>query len=238
MHPNDASTTPRFRRNLADSSTTPTYSTAKAASAWLVMSRIKTAIAMALVTTARARDLTIVGGVAVYPIWFCSVRMSRLAKDLRAVLVSRSGRHFALGQSDKLTLPVRERRGSSRWLCTASHPFYRIGSLSRSTLRVKRQQRSVGETEHMPQAEQTTSGAGTRWPFPSPSLPAWQLADSHQAIAPAGWRQAANSEHLVIVQTTKRSLILARNGHGGAVTACLLLEAKQKTSALSEYFAV
>jgi hypothetical protein len=31
---------------------------------------------------------------------------------------------------------------------------------------------------------------------------------------------------------------LARNGHGGAVTACLLSGAKQKTSALSEYFAV
>src|SRR5437879_2782909 len=89
---------------------------------------------------------SIVVGVAVYSTLFCSVRMSRLARDLPVVLVSRPGRHFSLGQFGKLTLPVRERRSTGRWL--RQLPICRIGSLSRSTLRVKqRQQRSVGETE-------------------------------------------------------------------------------------------
>jgi len=34
-----------------------------------------------------------------------------------------------------------------------------------------------------------------------------------------------------------RSPLVARNGHGGAVTECPLLGVKRKTSARSEYFA-
>jgi hypothetical protein len=36
----------------------------------------------------------------------------------------------------------------------------------------------------------------------------------------------------------RRLLLLARNGHGGAVTACLLSGAKRKTSTRDEYFAL
>jgi hypothetical protein len=56
----------------------------------------------------------------------------------------------------------------------------------------------------------------------SPSSPS---ATSLSALAPA---QRAGAQRLCA---------MARNGHGGAVTACLLSGAKRKTSARDEYFA-